>query len=114
MQKKPVPKCENNVTTDAKGQIKRESFLFGKGKGKLEQRRLWFGLRAFVGYFALRGPGFCFVYRTKNAIGKYISEANRSKTIQMPGIFGGESIHVNRNTDITYIVSPSEKVLKVS
>ena len=46
----------------------------------------------FVGYFVLRGPGFCFVYRVKNAIGKYISEeANRLKTTQMAGIFWGKA-----------------------
>lgn len=117
MQKKPVPKCENNVTTDAKRT--NEEVIFSPWKGEGEARaKMWSLVWAqgffFVGYFVLRGPGFCFVYRVKNAIGKYISEeANKQIEDNTNGWYIlGESIHINRNTDITYILNPSEKNVK--
>ena len=80
MQKKPIPKYENNVTTDAKRTNKEGIFSLWKGEGEARTKTwslVWAQGFCFVGYFVLRGPGFCFVYRAKNAIGKYISEANK-------------------------------------
>lgn len=101
----------------------RLSFLFGKGKEKLLRRSdLWFGLMAFAlqdvwfGLVLVLGPGFCFLYKARNAMGKYSSEeankGNRGNRQCKCLVYLRESMCINRNIDIAYTLSPSGRSAK--
>lgn len=111
MQKKPISKREDNVSTDAKKtQMRKQPLLSGRSKEKLQWRSgLWSGPRV------LFCKMFCFVlfYRTRNAKGKYISEeANKSSRQCKCLVYLGEGMHINRDIDTAYTLSPSGRSAK--